>query len=241
MNQPMIIFDVGGTLLHFDRAKLAQFYARAVSERNILLDFTRIEIVLEGLEHELPSLSQERELSLEEDMGKSFWDFFYAEGFRRLGIKADMSEPVAEIRARFMRGEFEALFDDTVPTLEAFASRGVPMGIVSNFSPNLEQILRQQGIHRYFDFFIVSAIAGVEKPDPRIFDLAVDVGKYAREQLVYVGDSIFHDMQGAQNAHIAGILVDRTNRFPDYPGERIENLMELVEIIGEGHAVKTRA
>ena len=52
-------------------------------------------------------------------------------------------------------------------------ARGKPLGIISNFSPNCESLMKQFGLAHYFDFFIVSGILGVEKPDPRIFEAAL--------------------------------------------------------------------
>lgn len=239
MKYSLVLFDVGGTLIHFNHSKLARFYATAAAEGGNSIPFAQISAVLTQLERDLPTLSQQRALSLEKEFGKSFWDDFYAEGFRRLGIVGDMSRAVAEIRERFMRGEFETVFDDTLSTLDALKARGVPMGIVSNFSPNLEDVLRQQGIHDYFQFFVVSAIAGVEKPDPKIFDLAVNLAQRPRAELVYIGDSIFHDMDGARAAGIAGILIDRANLYHDYPGSRVQDLNDLVGILEkEEYAVR---
>jgi len=217
--------------LHFDHAKMQQVYIRAARERGSILDPARVRAVLQALESELPTLSRHRILSLEKDFGKTFWEDFYVEAFRRLGVKADVSKAVAEIREHFMRGEFEVLFDDTVSALDALKTKGVPMGILSNFSPNLEDLLRKLGIHDYFNFFIVSAMAGVEKPDRKIFDLAVCEANRPRNQIVYVGDSIFHDMEGARRAGIGGILLDRGNRHLEYDGARIQNLGGLVPLV----------
>jgi putative hydrolase of the HAD superfamily len=223
-----VVFDVGGTLLQLDYDALATIYIHAAAVHNITLDWNQVRTVLENLEGEMPQLQQKRAVSLEHDHGIAFWNDFYAEGFRRLGVTHDMSPVVNEIRERFQRAEFEKLFEDVVPTLEAFAARGTRLGILSNFSANLEDVLRQAGIHQYFDFFVVSAIAGVEKPDRRIFDLTVSAANRPRAEIVYIGDSVFHDIEGARNAGIAAILVDRQNRHPEFNGARVRDLRELV-------------
>ncbi|MEW5720331.1 MAG: HAD family hydrolase, partial [Chloroflexota bacterium] len=163
-----LIFDVGGTLLRLDYAAVAQMYADAGVARGIKLNRARARAVLEELENEVPLRQKQRQVSLENDNGKSFWDGFFTDAFRRLGVRGDVSREATEIRERFQRGEFEALFDDVIPTLTALHARGKQLGILSNFSPNLENLLRQLGVHHFFSFFIVSGIVGVEKPDPRI-------------------------------------------------------------------------
>jgi len=226
-----MVFDVGGTLLRFDLDALARAYQDAGAPLGVSLDFAPTRAVVEALERELPARSQQRLVSLEEDNGKGFWDQFYGDGFRRLGVTRDVSAATAAIRERFQRAEFETLFDDVIPTLEALSARGVALGILSNFSPNCEDVLRQVGIHQYFSFFIVSALAGVEKPDPRIFDLGVRAANRPRTQIVYVGDSLFHDIEGAQRAGIDAILVDRNNRQRDWNGARVQNLSDLISYI----------
>ncbi len=223
----VLVFDVGGTLLRLNLDALAQAYVDAAQAMNLALDFQNTRRVIAQLELELPQRQQARALSLEQDNGRDFWIDFYSEGFRRLAVAQDVFSAADNIRARFQRAEFETLFDDVLPTLDALSAHGACLGILSNYSNNLENVLHQVGIHRYFRFFIVSAVAGVEKPDPRIFDLAIHTANRPREEIVYIGDSIFHDIEGARRAGINAILVDRLNRHPDFDGCRICNLKEL--------------
>ena len=228
-----ILFDVGGTLLHFNLDLLARAYVDAVTPLGLTLDFAQARAVVAAMERELPTRQQHRPISLEGDNGQAFWDDFYADGFRRLGVTADVSAAAAHIRERFQRAEFEMLFDDVIPALDALSARGFAMGILSNFSANLENILRQVGVHHYFSFFVVSAIAGVEKPDRQIFELAVRAANRPRAEIVYIGDSIFHDVEGAQQAGIAAILVDRQNQHVDWKGARVRDLHELIQHLKE--------
>lgn len=222
------VFDMGGTLLQLDYDALARLYVATGATLGVAVDFAQARATLEALEREIPQRQQNRPISLTEDDGKNFWNEFYTDAFRRLGVTGDVSRAVTEIRERFQRGEFEALFADVMPALDALRARGKQLGILSNFSPNLENVLRQVDIHNYFSFFVVSAIVGVEKPDPRIFDLTVRAAKRPREEIVYVGDSVFHDIEGARRAGIAGILVDRQNQHPEFNGARVRDLCELV-------------
>lgn len=232
MNPPAtLIFDVGGTLLRLNLDALTQAYCDAAQPLGHTLDFARTRQVISDLELELPVRQQSQTPSLQQDNGREFWIDFYSEGFRRLGIThASRVRSAADaIRERFQRAEFEMLHDDVVPALAALTARGIPLGILSNYSPNLENVLRQVNVHHYFQFFVVSAVAGIEKPDPKIFDLAVRAAARNRDQVVYIGDSIFHDIQGARNAGIKAILVDRSNRHTDFAGARVQDLRELVK------------
>lgn len=227
-----LLFDVGGTLLRLNVPALAQVYVDHAGALGAPLDLARASAVIGALEAELPVWQQNRQVSLDLDDGKEFWNNFYAEGFRRLGIIRDVASAANQIRERFQRAEFEMLFDDVLPTIAALSARGIALGILSNFSANLENVLRQVGVHHYFDFFIVSAVAGVEKPDPRIFDLAARAANQARQAIVYIGDSPFHDIAGAQRAGLDAILVDRSNRYPNFDGVRVRDLRELALLDG---------
>ena len=222
-----IVFDVGGTLLRLNYDALAQMYVAAGAALGTPLEFAQARAAIETLENEVPLRQQSRLVSLERENGKAFWNEFYTDGFRRLGVTGDVSRAVTEICERFQRGEFEALYVDVIPALAALRARGKRLGILSNFSPNLENVLRQVGIHHYFSFFVVSALVGIEKPDPRIFDVMVRVVNAPREEIAYVGDSVFHDIAGARRAGIAGILVDRQNQHPEFDGARVCDLREL--------------
>src|SRR5574340_260637 len=107
---PTLVFDVGGTLLRFNLEALARVYLDASLAQGVALDFARTCAALEALERELPVHSRQRLISLEGDNGKNFWDDFYSDGFRRLGVTGDMSAAVTGIRERFQRGEFDTLF-----------------------------------------------------------------------------------------------------------------------------------
>lgn len=225
---PTLVFDAGGTLLQLDLDALARTYVATARAADVEVEFAAARAVVGELEREIPARQQTRIVSLEHDNGKLFWDEFFGDGFRRLGVTREMTPAVTEIRERFQRAEYETIFADVLPTLAALTARGVRLGILSNFSPNLENVLRQVGIHQYFTFFVVSAIAGVEKPDPRIFDLTVRAAACAPTAMAYIGDSIFHDIEGAQRAGIAAILVDRQDRYPAFRGARVRDLRELV-------------
>jgi HAD superfamily hydrolase (TIGR01549 family) len=233
------IFDVGGTLLRFDLDKLARAYTDLAATRGITIDFGRARATIAQLEQELPTRVKGRDISLEAHNGAAFWDEFYGDGFRQLGLTNGSAAAAMEIRARFQRGEFEALHDDALPALDALQQRGVRMGILSNFSPNCVEVLAQQSVRDYFSFFVVSGVVGVEKPDPRIFDLAVRAANQRRERIVYIGDSVYHDVQGAQRAGLAAILIDRDGQHREFDGARVRDLRELENFVEGNNAHAT--
>ena len=79
-----------------------------------------------------------------------------------------------------------------------------------------------------FDVVIDSHEVGVEKPDPRIFDFALEAAGCAPERAVYVGDIYRIDVVGARAAGIPAILFDRAGRATNVDCLTIRSLAELV-------------
>ena len=124
-------------------------------------------------------------------------------------------------------GRFDRVFEDVKPALKALQARGMPMAVLSNFPTYLHDLLERFDLTRYFDFVIVSAEVRMAKPDPRIFDLVAAKANRPRERLLYVGDHVGDDIEGARGAGMDAVLIDRRNRQPEAPCPRISDLREL--------------
>ena len=113
---------------------------------------------------------------------------------------------------------------------------GVPIGIVSNATGQIEQILSHAGVcqvghgeHAPVRCVIDSHIVGVAKPDPRIFDYAlVHFEGLQRNRIAYVGDSLIMDVAGSRAAGLRPILLDPFDDAKDHDVERISSLLQLL-------------
>ena len=72
------------------------------------------------------------------------------------------------------------------------------MVLVSNFYGNIHAILRQYKIDHFFSAVIESAVVGVRKPDPAIYQMGVDAAGCSAEEVLVVGDSYGKDMVPAK-------------------------------------------
>ncbi len=93
----------------------------------------------------------------------------------------------------------KASIEKARPTLEALSAR-FPVVLVSNFYGNVETVLADFGIDRYFRKVIESAVVGVRKPDPRIFSLGVEALGLKPEEVMVIGDSYRKDIEPALKA-----------------------------------------
>ena len=145
---------------------------------------------------------------------------------------------------RHLDSEFAdaALWVDPVPGsregLQALADAGVRLGIVSNadgmMGPRLAQLELCQvgpGIGVDIECVVDSGNVGVMKPDPRIFQAAIDLLGLEPDQVWYVGDMPAIDVVGARRAGIRPYLMDPLGLHLDAGYERISSLAALAELI----------
>ena len=132
---------------------------------------------------------------------------------------------------------------ESLEALAALDATGVPLGVVSNASGQIEAVLARSGVCQVgpgegvaMRCVVDSTVVGVAKPDPAIFDYAlVHFPGMARDRIAYVGDSVTMDIGGATAAGLHPILLDPYNDHPDAPFERIRSVSELVESAGQAH------
>jgi len=92
---------------------------------------------------------------------------------------------------------------------------GLKLLAVSNADGTVEECLVRLGLRPYFDAVLDSHHVGFEKPDPRIFDRAIEISGAARDRTLHVGDIYAVDVLGARAAGLHAMLVDP---FDDWSG-----------------------
>src|ERR1022692_1273767 len=145
---------------------------------------------------------------------------------------------------RHLDSEFAdaALWVEPVPGsregLQALADTGVRLGIVSNadgmMGPRLAQLELCQvgpGIGVDIECVVDSGNVGVMKPDPRIFQAAIDLLGLDPDQVWYVGDMPAIDVVGARRAGIRPFLMDPLGLHLDASYDRVPSLIALAEMI----------
>jgi len=124
--------------------------------------------------------------------------------------------------------------EDTVPTLAALQGR-YSLALVSNFDhpPYVHELLQRHDLARYLDPVIISGTVGFEKPDPRIYRLALEALGCTPEEALFIGDTLETDIAGANAVGCRAVLIDMKDMHPQYPGTRIRALSELLVLLGE--------
>lgn len=105
-------------------------------------------------------------------------------------------------------GLFDRAFPEAQATIRRVKAAGLVVGVVSNSNGNAHALLKRAGIGADLDFVIDSGVVGVEKPDPRIFELALRQAGVAAHEAAYVGDLYSIDVLGSRAAGLHPILLD---------------------------------
>ncbi|MDO4315026.1 MAG: HAD family hydrolase [Oscillospiraceae bacterium] len=203
-----VLFDVGGTLheVRHDQEMADRYSQRLLdilSERGIALpiDAAALTPLLHENAETYKHWSEESRVELP---APRIWNEFYLKDFR---IGEAFLAPIAE--------ELSWMYDATrvknVPrphmreTIETLHQMGMVQGIISNmistsFVPRLAE---DYGIRQYMSCLVISAAAGIRKPDPAIFELAASRCGVPCSEMAYVGDTLSRDVLGCRNAGVA--------------------------------------
>lgn len=144
----------------------------------------------------------------EEEM-ENFWIGWLTLILERLGFD-DAGTIARETRSRIKREHRVYLYDEVREVLERLDSEGYFLGVVSNYNCLLEPTLRELRITDYFEFILASDLIRSGKPEPLIFELAVEYSGSPARECVHVGDSYGADYMGALGAGLNAILLDRS-------------------------------
>lgn len=205
-----ILFDAGGTLILQNPFELSR-----------LLDFE----IQEGSAHRAHyvAMAEYSDLRIQgEDLG---WDWWLERYFTLL----EVPDPhLAGERIQNGYGLWNHPLDGVQETLSELRDRGVRLAVVSNSDGSVTESLAVAGLAGEFEFIIDSHEIGVSKPDPAIFQAALDRLGLEASASWYVGDSVFHDLNGARAASIGrAVLVDPYYLGPDGV-HRVTSISELI-------------
>lgn len=230
-----VFFDAGLTLLT-PYPSFHDLFAATLNERGLEVTPEQAQKALDEIAPTFTSVldhlgtklwTTSREVSL------GFWTSVYSHAFENLGI-VDVDGSHAEaLYDRFTRFESYRLYDDSIPTLQALKDAGLTLGLISNFEEWLEGMLIEMEVAPLFEVMVISGTEGIEKPDPKIFDLALSRSGVSAEESVYVGDNPTVDARAAEAAGMTGVLLDRDDLHPDFEGNRIRSLDELLSFVEE--------
>jgi len=113
----------------------------------------------------------------------------------------NIADSISQKQAYFLKRNSRSLF---------LLKRNHKLGIVSNFSGNLELILAEFSLNEYFDFVLDSYHVGLEKPSLDFFKIALTKAKAIEKSILFVGDNLDRDIRPAKKLGLQTVLINPT-------------------------------
>jgi len=110
------------------------------------------------------------------------------------------------------------LFDDAIPALIMLIEAGFHLGVVTNWDRTFDSLMERMDLTDLFDVFVVSCQEGVAKPDPRIFQLALERAGTTGDKAWFIGDQLDIDIHPAKKLGMKTVLVDYYGNTEDAGG-----------------------
>lgn len=198
-----VTFDVGGTLIE-PWPSVGHVYAKVAARHGL-------ENISAGLLNSRFRAAWDARKAF--DHSRASWEELVDEVF------LDLCEPprrtfFPELYDQFSAADAWRVFDDVVPALDALASRGIQLGVISNWDARLRGLLRLLELDRHFESLAISYEIGFPKPSSVIFDWsAVKLGLPA-SAILHVGDSLDMDIAGARATGFHSLRIDRSAKGP---------------------------
>lgn len=229
----IVFFDAGETILH-PHPSFPELFVEVCRRRALELSVEEVAEAQQRLAPHLVDLAHETGIekpSLSTEDSIKFWSHLYRRLLAEFGIEDEAL--IRELYGTFSNSASYRLFADALPALDSISSIGFRLGLISNFEEWLEEMLVELDVGHVFDVTVISGIEGVEKPDPAIYELALERAGVPPEEAIHVGDSPKLDMEPASAVGIKPILLDRYDRYETVPYTRISSLTEVATLLGD--------
>jgi putative hydrolase of the HAD superfamily len=219
-----VFCDFGDTLVSLSPAKEELFLEAARSlgvELN--LEVVRRAYQVVDFHHKYSSLHPEDRAAFYRDYNEQLCE--------AMGISSHFHNLQPVLVSRFREQKHWKLIEGVPEILSFFHQRNVPLGLVANWDRDLPELTERLKIDHFFSTIVSSQEAGVEKPDPAIFNqalanLSLEV---QNETILYVGNEYRADVLGARNAGLVPVLIDRGGLYPNADCLRFASLRHWLE------------
>ncbi len=164
--------------------------------------------------------------------GRKFYEALTRDWLSNIGCESERAEDVTNAAEQLVFGPDTRVFQvyaETAEALKNLAAKDFVLGVISNWDYSLHRVLEMFGLDRYFSATVASLEEGVEKPDPKLFQIALAKLGCKAEETFHIGDDPIDDIQGATRSGIRAALIDRT-QVANLPG-RLSSLLQISEAI----------
>jgi HAD superfamily hydrolase (TIGR01509 family) len=218
-----ILFDAGNTLVLFDCDYAAQILEAAgfpVSPLVIRHAEHKARFAIDGMLLARMERAEEIPKGTASMHHSRLWQLYFSKLLAFLGIPEERQEPIIVKLAAREKASALGLWRKLEPGLRLILSelrhRGYSLAVVSNSDGRLKEKLRGLLLAHYFDLIIDSDEVGIEKPDPRLFQFALQKCGLNAAEALYIGDLYSVDVLAARKAGLHALLYDPAGLYGGY-------------------------
>lgn len=222
-----IFFDAGSTIIQITpRRQRIRF---ALASRGFVVQPVALEDAMSQVEERL---SRTFDHIYTREQEADYWCQYYRGIMEVLDIDDEDDSLWLLLKERSFYTEWSAVYPEVHSVLKLLKP-GHKLGLISNAFPSLEELLDLLDLSRYFESLVISALAGVSKPDARIFQIALeDLGVEAKDSLFV--DDMEENVLAAEELGFTAFLIDRKGEYTNTDCRRIESLGEiLTHVVGD--------
>jgi len=226
----VILWDVDATLLNFEKAEEAGI--RGCFKKYNLGECTDEMLeVYKKINRGYWQAMERGEIEKPVLLVKRFEDFLNAYGLDS-SVAADMNSLY-----QILLGDTVVFYENALETVRALKGKVLQCAVTNGTKVAQDGKLRNSGLDKEFDHIFISEVVGIEKPNKGFFDAVfAEIGKYASDEILIVGDSLTSDIQGGVNAGIKTCWfnpkgVENTSALkPDYEVRDIGEVLKLTNL-----------
>jgi putative hydrolase of the HAD superfamily len=219
-----ITFDAGGTLL-YPYPSVGAVYSEVMRRHGLSLRASVLEAAFRRAWNEAHRAPR---IDLSNHGEKKWWRYVVRQTLNGLGEPRDFNTLFEELWHTFAEPRRWRLYGGARKTLEALRSRGYRLAVLSNWDARLRKLMDGLNLTHFFEHLVISCEVEAEKPDPRIFRAAERLLAVAPGHLLHVGDSVYHDVEGARRAGWHAVRIDH-RRGVAATNTRLASLEQLLD------------
>jgi len=226
----VIFFDAAGTLFHV-KGSVGEIYSRIAVNYGIESRPDETEkLFVDAFRRKSAEGIEPEDAMVPEAAEKSWWMDIVRGVFAGRMDDLSLRAYFEEVFEFFRSAEAWELYPETRRAMKDLRSRGLRLAIISNFDSRLFDIVDNIGIGTLLENVFISWRARAAKPDAALFREAFEGMKVAPRHALHVGDSLREDYQGARDAGLHAVLLDRRGFYTGGGGiPTIRSLDELKE------------
>jgi len=216
-NIKAILFDLDGTL-RFNNPTGDQVFIQYVLDLGMNIS-EEDEIRAQRWEHYYFANSPEIQADQEQYKDREvFWVNFARRRLVALGCHPREAQALAPKASVYMAENYKPqtlVPDEALALLASIKESGYVLGVVSNRDDPFHEELKELKLDSYFKFSLAGGEVNSFKPDPHIFEHALELSGTSANETIYVGDNYFADIIGSRGAGLVPVLLDPSGLFPE--------------------------